>query len=344
MKALYFIEQGKVELREIDIPKPSNNEAIVEVDTCGICGTDINIFKGVAYAKRNTVLGHEFSGIVVEVNNNNQGIKVGDKVAIDPNIFCGECYYCKKGKINHCQNLKALGIDINGGFGEFVCVPLSQLYKIPSDFSLEEASFAEPLSCCIHGFHRVNFKIGESVVIAGAGTTGLLMLQLAKLNGASRIIVIDPEEKKQEIALSLGAGFVFYPSDPILVHNIKDILKGGADVAIEASGNSSILKDLIKTLKKNGRVLLFGIPPSNASFNYEIYSLVKNEITLISSLLNPHTFIDALNLLISGKINVKPFTTKKIFIDQLADFFNLEQYAYKSIIKYHLKNKPKEAQ
>ncbi len=344
MKALYFIEQGKVELKEIDIPKPSNNEAIIEVDTCGICGTDINIFKGVAHAKRNTVLGHEFSGTVVEVNNKNQGIKAGDKVVIDPNIFCGQCHYCRKGKINHCENLKALGIDVNGGFSEYVCVPLSQIYKIPTDFSLEEASFAEPLSCCIHGFHRINFRMGESVVIAGAGTTGLLMLQLAKLNGAAHIIVIDPEEKKQKIALSLGAEFVFYPSDPMLVQNIKDILNGGADVAIEASANISILKDLIKTLKRDGRILLFGIPPSNALFNYEIYPLVKNEITLISSLLNPYTFIDAVDLLISSKINVKPFTTKKIFIDQLADFFNLEQYSNKSITKYQFNNIVKEAQ
>ncbi|MGK9476285.1 zinc-dependent alcohol dehydrogenase family protein [Melioribacter sp. OK-6-Me] len=344
MKALYYIEQGKVELKEIDIPKPSNNEVIVKVDTCGICGTDINIFKGVAYAKRNTVLGHEVSGVVVDVNNKNQGIKVGDKVVIDPNIFCGECYYCKKGKINHCENLKAIGININGGFAEYVSLPLSQIYKLPTDFSLDEASFAEPLSCCIHGVRRINLKVGESVVIAGAGTTGLLMLQLAKLNGAARIIVIEPEEKKQEIALSLGADFVFYPSDPALVSNIKDILNGGADIAIEASGNTEILKDLIKTLRKDGRILLFGIPPSNASSNYDIYFLVKNEITLISSLLNPYTFFDAVELLVSRKINVKPLTTKKIFIDQLADFFNLEQSTNKSIIKYQFNNKLKEAQ
>ncbi len=191
MLAAIFEETNYIHLGTENLPKLSANEILLKVNACGICGTDFHIYEGKAPARRHVILGHEYAGEVVEVGTEVQTFKVGDKAAVNPNIHCGYCQYCKAGKINLCENLKALGVTQNGGLAEYSVVPISQAYLIPKDFSIQSAAFAEPLSCCVHGIEQAGIKLNDTVAVIGCGTIGLLMIQLAFLKGASKVFALD---------------------------------------------------------------------------------------------------------------------------------------------------------
>jgi len=320
MKALIYIEPFKVDIVNKDLRKPNSDELIIKIYSCGVCGTDFHIFKGESFAKSNTILGHEFSGIIAD-NNNHLEFEIGDKVVVDPNIFCGKCSYCRNGKINFCENHKALGVTLDGGFAEYVIVPASQVYKISSDVPLEVASFAEPLSCCLRGIDKAEIKTGESVVILGGGTIGLLMLQLVRLKGASKIILIEPIEFKQKLAYKLGADFVFSPDDKNLIDAVRDVTSGGADCVIECVGRLEAVSLCMDLVKRGSKIILFGVPPINSKISFDLHKAFLYELSIGTSFLNPFTFARAVDLLNNKKINVDYFPIKKINFDTLTQIF-----------------------
>jgi len=178
-------------------------------------------FSGKAQGKDGVIRGHEFSGRVVEIGKDVKGIKVGDLVAVDPNITCGHCYFCKRGEINLCENLIALGVDINGGFAEYCVVPYKQLYVFSEKISPIEGAMMEPVACALHGIERLNVGPGDTVLIVGGGALGLVLLQLAKLSGASKVFLVEKVEWKRKIAKDLGADIVIDP----LKENVEEIVK-----------------------------------------------------------------------------------------------------------------------
>jgi len=203
MQALWFNGLREIEVKELRIPKLKSEELLVHVDACGVCGTDFHIYEGNAPAKIPVVLGHEYTGIIIDTGSKFDKLKIGDKIAINPNIHCGYCEFCRKGKINLCSNLKALGVTLNGGMSQLSIVPVTQAHLLPNDFPFSKSVFAEPVSCCIHGINQAEIVPGEKVVIIGAGTIGLIMLQLAQLRGASEVIVLDPLQFKRDMAAAL---------------------------------------------------------------------------------------------------------------------------------------------
>ena len=304
MKAALFTGNKHLTVEEISLDKMKDEDIIIEVNACGVCGTDFHIYNGEAPARVPVVIGHEFAGKIVETGKSVSGLKVGDKVVINPNIYCGYCRFCREGKINLCENLKALGVSENGGMAQYSIVPQKQAYYLPPNFPIQDAIFAEPLSCCLHGIEQAEIKTGDTVAVLGMGTIGLLMVQLLKLKGASRVISIEPVEEKYKTAENLNVDFILNPYNKYFTSDFENITSGGADVVIECAGNKSAAQLAIELAKPGGRIILFGLADPKAVLSLNMQSFFHKELTLKSSLLNPFTFQTAVDLLITKKIHV----------------------------------------
>ena len=334
MQALWFNGQHEIEVKELRIPKLQPDELLVHVDACGVCGTDFHIYEGNAPAKIPVVLGHEYTGIIIDAGNKFDKLKIGDKIAINPNIHCGYCEFCRKGKINLCSNLKALGVTLNGGMSQFSVVPITQAHLLPNDFPFSKSVFAEPVSCCIHGINQAEIVPGEKVIIIAAGTIGLIMLQLAQLRGASEVIVLDPLQFKRDMATVLKADHVLNPFDENTEEKVLDITSGGANTVIECVGNQAAGESAVKLTVKGGKVVIFGLANSSAVINIYLQSFFHKELTLKSSILNPYTFQSAIDLIVTKKINVEIFNPYPVQLkqDKMENLFHSSEN--KDIIKF----------
>ena len=215
MKAAKFYNKFDLRIEDLTEPEVGENDVLIKVHACGICGTDMHIFdgdEGAAATPSGTVLGHEFSGEILKVGRRVADFKAGDRVCVDPNKLCGKCRFCKGGIGHFCEHITGIGTTVNGGFSEMCRVPESQCYKIPDSLSYEEAAMTEPVACCLHGIDLCNIRHGDTVAVIGAGMIGLIMTQLAKLAGACNIIVIEPVESKRVHAKKLGADIVLNPN------------------------------------------------------------------------------------------------------------------------------------
>ncbi len=304
MLAAIFEDINNIYVGAQSLSKLDKNEILIKVNACGICGTDFHIYEGKAPAYRHVILGHEYAGEVVEIGTEIHSIKVGDRVAVNPNIHCGFCQYCKAGRINLCENLKALGVTLNGGLAQYSVVPFSQAYLIPKNFPIESAAFAEPLSCCVHGIDQAGIKLNDTVAVIGCGTVGLLMIQLAFLKGASNVFAIDVSSEKLILASNLNATKTFNANDENVIKEIIEMTSGGVNVAIECVGSSKAAETALSITKKGGNVLIFGLASADAYLKLFLQSIFHKEITLKTSLLNPFTFQTAVDLLTTSKIKV----------------------------------------
>ena len=205
MKATYFMGHETFEVRECPIPKAKPGTVVVKNYACGVCGTDVHIYhgeKGSAAVNPPVVLGHEYSGVVTEVGEGVKGLKIGDHVTIDPNIYCGECEYCRNGKKQMCRHMEAVGVTMNGGFEEYSIVPAAQALLLDPNVPLEYGAMSEPLACCLHGIDRAEIKVGDIVCVVGGGAIGLLLVQLARLAGAAKVVLSEPNEARRKVARS----------------------------------------------------------------------------------------------------------------------------------------------
>ena len=307
MKAGVFYSKNDLRIEEIPKPSPKTGEVLIRVKACGICGTDVHIFKGdqgCFPTPTGTVLGHEFSGIVEAVGNGVKKINIGDRVCVDPNKLCGDCYYCKNGIGHFCENMSGIGTGVNGGFAEYCAVPQSQVYKIADSTSYEEAAMTEPTACCVHGIDGCNISCGDTVAIIGGGMIGMIMLQLAKLSGAGMLIMIEPVAEKRKIAEKLGADLCI---DPI-GNDVKKILRENGmeriSAVIECVGKTATIEQAITIAGKKSVVMMFGLTAPEDTISIKPFEIFQKEIVLKSSFINPYTQKRALELIDSGKIDV----------------------------------------
>ena len=317
MKAFIFEQPGSGSIREVEWKSPGFKEVLIKVKRCGICGTDLRIWAGTEPSARNVVLGHEYSGEVVELGSGISRVKVGDRVTVDPNIACQTCEFCLTGKVNLCSNLKALGVDIDGGFAQYCVVPETQLYPIPDYMTWDEAALVEPVACAIHGINSAEIIPGDTVLIMGGGPIGLIMLQLAKLRGASRILLSEITPSRRDFARQLGADSVIDPSNSPLADVIPP--ENAPDVVIECIGNPSTQAEAIRIVKRGGRVVLFGDGQLDATFPVSSYIFYYKNLTVRGAALNPYTHLPALKLLAEKKIASSPLISRIIPLEQLKD-------------------------
>ncbi|MCD6234445.1 MAG: alcohol dehydrogenase catalytic domain-containing protein [Candidatus Marinimicrobia bacterium] len=309
MKAVQF--NGK-SLNSIEraLRVPQHHEVLLRVQACGVCGTDVKILKGESEASPPVILGHEFCGIAEKTGERVTSVKPGDTISVDPNIHCGHCRFCRKGKINLCENLTALGVNIDGGFATHCYVPESQCYHIPPDLPPEQAALMEPLSCALYGFQKACINPGDAVVIMGGGIIGILMLKLARLSPALMVLLVEPDENRRNYGMSLGADAAFNPHDPRLQEKIHALTQGGADCVIECVGNIQAVKTAYSLLSRGGHLILFGVTHPEQSFSLYPYELFKNDIRISGSFLNPGTFQPAIDLVQSKKITLDDIEIK----------------------------------
>ena len=336
MQSLQLKAIQQLEIIDYPVRKLNSDEMLINISAAGICGTDFHLFAGDAKVDLPVIIGHEFCGIVSDIGSAVKDYSINDHVVVDPNIYCGKCFYCRSGKINFCKKLSALGVNIDGGLAEYCIVPLSQAYNLPESFPLPYASFAEPLSCCLHGTDIINIEPGESVAVIGGGTIGLLMVQLVKLAGASFVILIEPIDNKKKIGLDLGATHTFNPTEDKLTEQISELTHGGVDAVIECVGNYLAVNLAFELTKRGGRILIFGLSPKNSKVEFNLQEAFYKELTINTSLLNPFTFQKAINLLVSNQINVEKFLTKKMNLSETKNLF----YSGRdnNVIKYQFVN------
>jgi len=299
---------------------------IVELGACGICGTDRAIFRGDTPQEFPIVLGHEYSGTIAAVGSEVQTLTAGQRVAVDPNITCGLCSFCRRDLPHLCSRLSPLGIARRGGYAERSAVPERNAHPLPDGVGLEEAALTEPLSCCVRGMQLANIALGDTVVVLGAGPMGCLLIQVARLEGAASIIVSEPMDARRQLALSLGADVVLNPASDV-AQAVSEHTNGvGADVVIEAAGKLKTAEMALTLVRRGGTVLWFGVPPAFERMQISPYWVNDNEITIRGSFNNPLTFSRSLELIGSGRVQVRPLITDSVRLREMAPALDLANF------------------
>ena len=328
MKASVYHGPGDLRVEEVPVRKLKDNEVKIQVKYCGICGTDIHIFHGDGGCCDVTpplVPGHEFSGVVAEVGAGVKTVKVGDRVTGDPNDMCGECYFCKNGMQHFCKNNIGIGTTVDGGFAEYVIMREKQVYKVSDELSFIEAAMAEPISCCLHGIDLCNIKAGDTVLVMGGGPIGMIMMQLAKNAGASKVIMSEPVEEKREQALKLGATKTIDP----LHEDVEAVLAEyceNVNVVIECVGNVHTQADAVRFAGKGATIMYFGLAAPEESFPIRPDDIFKKELHITSSYINPYSFERAIQILESGTVELESLITNVVPLDDIADVFTKPEY------------------
>ena len=313
MRAVIIDAPGSFRVGNVPEPTPRSDELLIRVEACGICGTDLHIIDGESPLARYPVVpGHEFAGEVVELgrdiaqSNENGGtnITVGSRVAVDPNLYCGHCDSCRTGHENLCLNYSALGVTTNGAIAQYVAVPLAAAYMVPDTVSLREAALLEPISCAVHGMHILNPRSGDTFLIVGAGTMGLLLLQLAIRGGASRVVMVDVNAQRLELAEQLGATRTYGAIQQALADEPL-----GFNCVIDATGVPAVIEHAFMVVKRGGKLMVFGVASPEARISLSPFRIYNDEITIIGSMAILFSFQSALDLLSGGVINTQAMLT-----------------------------------
>lgn len=321
MLALQIPEIGKLDLVQAKKPEARPHTLLLRVAASGICGTDPHILHGLYPANLPLIPGHEYSGVVEAAGDGVDGFAVGDHVAVDPNILCGVCEFCRRGKVHLCKNLTALGVNIPGGFAEYCVVPVSQAFKIPKSLPLAHAALAEPVACCLRGVDLAGITSGDRVVIFGAGPMGAIILQLARMQGASHVIVIDPQKRRRERAEALGAAWTLDPVAGGAAQAIRDQYPDGAEVVFDCSGNVAAVREALGVVGRGGTLMLYGVCHKDQNLEINPFWVNDNEITIRGSYNNPNTMARALDLLASGRLDAGAVVTDRVPLSQGIEAF-----------------------
>jgi len=337
MKAAVYHGVHDLRVEEVPVRELADNEVLIQVKYCGVCGTDMHIYNGDGGSfevNPPLIPGHEFSGVVAKIGDKVTAVKVGDRVSGDPNDMCGECYFCKNAMQHFCTNNIGVGTTVDGGFAEYVIMREKQVYKFSEDLSFIEAAMAEPISCCLHGIDLCNIRAGSTVLVMGGGPIGMIMLQLAKNAGAARLIMSEPVAEKREQAMKLGATKTVNPIEEDVEAVLKEYCEN-VDVVIECVGNIHTQEDAIRFAGKGATVMYFGLASPNEALPLKPDDVFKKELTITSSFINPYTFERALRVLESKTIELESLIANVIPLDNITEVFTNKEIvrAGKAMIK-----------
>ena len=315
MKTVLLKQPGEIGISEIEKTSRRENEVLLKVRSTGICGSDIGAYKGVnplvSYPR---IIGHEIAGEVVEVAADEKTFRVGDRVILEPYVYCGQCYPCSIGRTNCCENLTVRGVHIEGGMAEYVSHPRHLLHKVPENIPWHLIPMAEPLVIAMHAVKQSEVKAGEHVAITGAGQIGLLAAQYALTLGALPIVV-DPVDERLALATRLGVPHVINPVSQDAMAQIKAITKARmAEAAIEASGAASAIRAMVDYVAYAGRIALVGWPKSDIPMPTALFT--KKELTIRGSRNSVGQFPESLRLIAEGKVDVAALLTKTVSLEE----------------------------
>ncbi len=323
MQAAYFEGEGKLDIRETDIPKIEKpTDMILKVEACSICGTDVHVLATPPgyFMEPGNVLGHELVGRVVEMGSGVTKFSVNDRVVVNPNEYCGNCCYCQLNLPNQCEHIIPMGLGGEGGFAEFIRVSEKMAFRIANDIPKSVAACAEPLACAVNGMDKLGVTPGSSVVIIGAGPIGLMFVQLMKASGAYPIIVSEPNEYRCSFAQKCGADYVINPTKQDLASFVLEKTGVGTDYAIDVVGTQ--MKPAIASVRKGGKVLLFGVN-DRAEPAIKQSVVVKKELTIMGNWLANASFQKAVQILESGILELEKLVTHTMSLKELPEAIDI---------------------
>jgi len=332
MRAVVFPQPETISVERVDDPTCAPDEAVVRVSRCGICGTDMHIYHNEYMSTFPLIPGHEFAGTVVEVGREVTDLRVGDRVAVDPNLYCGRCDYCRNEQANHCRNWQGVGVTRNGGFAEYVNAPARACYKLPEGMSDLEAAFIEPLSCVVHALKRIHIAPGSSAVVYGSGPMGLLLLQALRRHGAARVVMVDKQPARLELAKKLGGDTV--EAGPGSAEALRDHAPDGFHLVVDATGVPAVVERAFDHLRPRGTYLQFGVTPRTAKVAVSPYDIFHNDWTITGTFALCYTFLPAIELLRHGVVDVRPLVSDVAPLEDFATVF--KRFAAGQTLKVHV--------
>ncbi len=327
MKALELVAASTFELVEKPVPQPAENEILVRVKACGICGSDIHGANGSSGRRiPPIIMGHEAAGVVEETGKAVTGLAPGDRITFDSTVFCNECQFCKSGHTNLCDSRQVMGVSCgefrrHGAYAQYVCVPQHIVHKLPEKVSFDHAAFTEPVSVAIHAVNRASITPGESAVVIGSGLIGLLVVQAAKKAGCKTIVAVDLVAERLDMATKLGATHAMMATDENVAQKIHQLCDGrGADHAFEVVGASAPIGLAIDSVRKGGTCVLVG--NVTAEVNFPLQKAVTRELNVLGSCALLSTEIpEALDAIADGSIDVEPLISERISLEQAGEWF-----------------------
>ncbi|MET7750632.1 zinc-dependent alcohol dehydrogenase family protein [Micromonospora sp. NPDC005367] len=312
MKAAVIVKPGQISVESVPDPTPGARDVVVQVAGCGICGTDLHILDGEFAPAYPIVPGHEFAGTVVATGRDVTEVRVGDAVAVDPSLHCGECYQCRRARGNLCERWAAIGVTVSGGAAEFAVAPVKNCFPLPEGVAPVDAALIEPLSCAVRGFDVLPRRLGDHYLIYGAGTMGLMMLELAKRCGAASVSVVDPNPARLATAVRLGCSASASHADELSRPR-------GWDVVIDCTGVQAAIDDGLGRVAPAGTFLQFGVSEYRTRATIEPYRIYNREITVTGSMAVLHSFERAGELFAAGILDPGVFISHRYPLDSYAE-------------------------
>ena len=309
MKAAIISGVGQISVENVEDPKPRAREVVVEVAGAGICGTDLHILDGEFAPTLPIIPGHEFSGTVVAVGADVTELAPGARVAVDPSLYCFECYQCRRGRNNLCERWGAIGVSVPGGAAQYAVAPVANCWVVPDGLELSDASLVEPLSCAVRGFDVLQPKLGDTYLIYGSGTMGLMMMELAKRAGAASVSMVDLNPERLDTARQLGCTDAVTSADELDYPHLWDVV-------IDCTGVEAAIADGLNRVGKGGTFQQFGVTAYSARAVIEPYKIYNQEIRIVGSMAVLRSFERAGDLLAIGALKPEVMISHRFGLDE----------------------------
>ncbi len=313
---------GVIEFRNVEIPEAKNGQVLVKIKKIGVCGSDIHVYHGKhPFTKYPVTQGHEVSGQIVSLGENVEGLSVGQKVTIEPQVFCGKCYPCTHGKYNLCEELKVMGFQTTGTASEFFAVDASKVTALPETMTYNEGAMIEPLAVTVHAAKRFSKLKGSKVAVLGCGPIGILLAQTCKAMGAAQVMITDVSDYRLELAKTCGVDFAVNTKTKDFGEAMVECFgPDKADVIYDCAGNDITMGQAIKYARKGSKIVLVAVYAGMA--NVDLAVLNDHELDLDTTMMYRHEdYVDAIHYVGEGKIQLKPLMSKHFaFGDYLAAY------------------------
>jgi L-iditol 2-dehydrogenase len=326
LKALVLSDVNHLDYQDVPDPEAGPGEVVVAVRACGICGSDVHgMGGGTGRRQPPVIMGHEASGVIAEVGDGVSGWAEGDRVTFDSTLWCGECRFCRAGRVNLCDHRRVLGVSCDeyrqdGAFAERVAVPARVLYRVPEGLSFEQAAMVEPLSVAVHAVNRTDIELGDTAVVIGAGIIGQLLIQALRAAGCGTIIASDPDTERAELARTMRADVALCPGADDVVEEVLRRTGGGADIVVEAVGLPETLDTAAACVRKGGQVTLVG--NLAAAADLPLQDVVTREVRLHGSCASAGEYAACLEMLERGAVRVEPLISAVAPLEEGAEWFS----------------------
>lgn len=324
MNAAVLNKPFDIEVKQLPIPEPKEDEVLIRVHCIGICGSDVHYYEhgriGRYVVEAPLILGHELAGEVVQTGARVTNVSAGDRVAVEPGVTCGRCTSCKEGRYNLCPDVQFMATPpVDGAWAEYVTIRSDFVFKLPDGVSYEEGAMIEPLSVGLHAMKRGRVAPSDRVLVTGLGPIGLLSVVAAKLYGVNEIYGTDVIPSRRKLAEELGITKVIDPSVESVAERLEELTGGeGVDVVVESSGNARVVSDTVKLVKRGGRIVLVGMPAED-DIPLNVNQIIDGELDVMGIFRYANTYPDAISLLSRSDLDIEKIITHKFALKDIKE-------------------------